>query len=80
MTTSAKKLRGTITLEQNRTMKFHSSLYDGTPFDLTVDQFDVQVNEDFRPSRTTVMGFLFVQQEAQQGDICYLTLPKPNIT
>ena len=60
-------------------LTFHGTLLDGTQFDLQVDQFDVQLNEDFRPSRTTVMGFLFVQQEAQQGDICYLTLPKPNI-
>ena len=42
-----------------------------------MDQFDVQMNEEFLPSKTTVTGFLFVQQEAQQGDICYLTLPKP---
>ena len=79
MTTSAKKLRGTISLEQDRSLKFHGALYDGTPFDLRVDQFDVQINEDFKPSRTTVMGFLFVQQEAQQGDVCYLTLPKPTL-
>lgn len=80
MTTSAKKLRGTISLEQDRSLKFHSNLYDGTPFELRVDQFDVQINEDFKPSRTTVMGFLFVQQEAQQGEVCYLTLPKPTLS
>lgn len=75
-----KKLRGTISLELDRSLKFHGSLYDGTPFDLRVDQFDVQINEEFMPSRTTVMGFLFVRQEAQQGDVCYLTLPKPTLT
>lgn len=74
-----KKLRGTISLESDRSLKFHSNLYDGTKFDLLVDQFDVQINEDFRPSRTTVTGFLFVRQEAQQGDVCYLTLPKPTL-
>jgi hypothetical protein len=76
---SEKKLRGTISFENDRSLKFHSTLYDGTPFDLQVDQFDVQLNEDFRPSRMTVAGFLFVRQEAQQGSICYLTLPKPHI-
>jgi hypothetical protein len=76
---AAKKLTGTVSFEQDRSLKFHGTLYDGTPFDLKVDQFDVQLNEDFRPSRTTVTGFLFVQQEAQQGDICYLTLPKPSL-
>lgn len=76
---AAMKLRGTITLEADRSLKFHGNLYDGTPFELQVDQFDVQINEEFRPSRTTVMGFLFVQQEAQQGDLCYLTLPKPTL-
>lgn len=76
---SDKKLRGTISLEADRSLKFHSNLYDGTQFELQVDQFDVQLNEDFRPSRTTVTGFLFVQQEAQQADVCYLTLPKPTL-
>jgi len=76
---AAKKLSGTISLELDRSLKFHSTLYDGTIFELRVDQFDVQINEDFRPSRTVVTGFLFVQQEAQQGDVCYLTLPKPTI-
>lgn len=76
---AAMKLRGTISLETDRSLKFHGNLYDGTPFELQVDQFDVQMNEEFRPSRTTVTGFLFVQQEAKQSDICYLTLPKPTL-
>lgn len=73
------KLRGTVSLEADRSLKFNGQLYDGTPFFVQVDQFDVQLTEEFRPSRTTVMGFLFVQQEAQQGDVCYLTLPKPSL-
>jgi len=76
---AAKKLRGTVSLELDRSLKFRSTLYDGTAFELIVDQFDVQINEEFRPSRTVVAGFLFVQQEAQQGDVCYLTLPKPTL-
>lgn len=76
---AAKKLKGTVSLEADRSLKFHGKLYDGTQFDLRVDQFDVQMSEEFLPSRTTVLGFLFVQQEAQQGDICYLTLPKPTL-
>ena len=76
---SAKKLSGFISLESDRSLKFSSKLYDGTSFSLNVDQVDVQLNEDFRPSKTVVTGFLFVQQEAQQSDICYLTLPKPTL-
>ena len=76
---AAKKLRGTITLQKDHSLRFNGSLYDKTPFELNVDPFDIQLTEEFMPSKTTVMGYLFVQQEAQQGDICYLTLPKPNI-
>jgi hypothetical protein len=76
---SDKKLTGTISLENDHSLRFRGSLYDGTPFDLLVDQFDVQLNEEFLPSRTTVTGFLFVVQEAQQADVCYLTLPKPTL-
>lgn len=74
------KLRGKIKLESDNMLSFHGEMFDGTPFSLNVDQFDVQLNEAFLPSKTTVDGFLFVVQEAEQGEVCYLTLPKPSIT
>lgn len=73
------KLRGTIYLEDDLTFTFRGEQFDHTPFSLMVDQFDVERNEEFLPSRRTVSGWLFVQQEAQQGDRVYLTLPKPTI-
>lgn len=73
------KLRGTVKLEDDSRLTFHSVLADDSQFSVKVDQFDVQLNETFKPSRTTVEGFLFVTQEAQQGDLCYLTMPKPCI-
>lgn len=73
------KLRGRVYLENNRTLTFHSTTFDETPFHLTVDQFDVELNESFTPKKRWVDGWLFVQQEAQQGSVCYLTLPKPTI-
>lgn len=73
------KLKGTITLENNRTVTFTGEMYDHTPFTLNVDQFDIEMSEDFLPSRRTVRGWLFVTQEAQQGSRVYLTLPKPTI-
>lgn len=73
------KLRGRIYLEDDRKLTFHSTLYDDQPFDMPVDQFDVELNTPFLPSQRWVDGWLFVQQEAQQGSVVYLTLPKPTI-
>jgi hypothetical protein len=73
------KLRGRIYLENDRTLTFHSMSYDEHPFDMPVDQFDVELNEGFTPKNRWVDGWLFVQQEAQQGSVVYLTLPKPTI-
>jgi hypothetical protein len=73
------KLKGTIQLCLDRSMKFFGKMYDGTPFDITVDQHDIQVNEEFSPEKLTVEGWCNVMQEAQQGDKCYLTLPKASI-
>ena len=73
------KLQGRILLENDHSLTFSSELYDSTPFSLRVDQFDIEKNEDFLPSRRTVDGWLYVRQEAQQGDLVYLTLPKPTI-
>lgn len=73
------KLRGRVYLEDDRTLTFHSMSYDEHPFNMPVDQFDVELNEPFKPSQRWVDGWLFVQQEAQQGSVVYLTLPKPTI-
>ncbi len=73
------KMRGSVKLELNGSMTFHSVLYDKTPFYLTVGEHDVQLNEQFSPSKQTVEGFLYVDKESQQADRCYLTLPKPTI-
>ena len=73
------KLRGRIYLEDDRTLTVHSMSFDEHPFDMPVDQFDVELNEPFKPSQRWVDGWLFVQQEAQQGSVVYLTLPKPTI-
>lgn len=73
------KLKGHIMLENNRSLTFTGEMYDHTPFSLTVDQFDIEMNEEFMPSKRTVRGWLYVTQEAQQGSRVYLTLPKPTI-
>lgn len=73
------KLRGRIYLEDDRKLTFHGQLYDDQPFSMPVDQFDVELNTAFLPSNRWVDGWLFVQQEAQQGSVVYLTLPKPVI-
>lgn len=69
------RLRGTVRLEQNRSFTFTSSMHDGTPFHLTARPHDVQLAEEFLPSRMTVEGYLFVTSEAQQDTRHYLTLP-----
>ena len=73
------KLRGRIYLEDDRKLTFHSMLHDEQTFSMPVDQFDVELNTPFLPSQRWVDGWLFVQQEAQQGSVVYLTLPKPTI-
>jgi hypothetical protein len=75
----AMKLRGIVQLEADRSLTFHSTLYDGSPVSLKVGQFDIETNEPFKPSKMRVDGWLFVQQEAQQNDVCYLTMPKPSL-
>lgn len=73
------KLRGRIYLEEDNSLRFSSTVYDGQSFDLRVTQFDVQMGGDFKPTKRHVDGFLFCDLEAQQGDVCYLTLPKPTL-
>ncbi|GAG24076.1 unnamed protein product [marine sediment metagenome] len=73
------KLRGTVTLEDDRSLTFRGNLFDETPFDLIVDKHDVHTNDDFRPTKRTVMGWMYVVQESKQGSRCALTLPKPTL-
>ena len=73
------KLKGYIMLENNRSLTFTGEMCDHTQFSITVDQFDIELNEDFLPSRRRVRGWLYVTQEAQQGSRVYLTLPKPSL-
>lgn len=75
----AVKLKGRIHLENDNSLRFDSTIYDGQSFSVNVSQFDVQLGGVFKPSKRYVDGFLFCDLEAQQGDVCYLTLPKPNI-
>jgi hypothetical protein len=70
------KLKGRILL--NSEMVYSSSMHDGTPFSMAVDQHDVQLNEELTEGNT-VDGWLFVIQEGQQADRCSITLPKPTL-
>lgn len=74
------KLRGTVKLENNGRLTFQGTQADDSAFTVSVDQFDVQLNEEFLPSKTTVDGFLFLTQNAEQHDICFCTMPKPSLT
>jgi hypothetical protein len=73
------KLKGRIRLNMDRTLTFISTLHDGTPIELQVDVYDIEQNDPFLDNRLTVDGWLFVVQEAKQGNRCYLTLPKPSL-
>lgn len=73
------KLRGRLRLNMNRTITFVGNVYDGTSFECNVDIHDFHQNEEFVPDRYVVDGWLYVTQEAKQGDRCYLTLPKPSL-
>lgn len=66
-------------MNMDRTHTFISKLYDDTPFECKVDIHDFQQNDEFEPGRYTVDGWLYVVEEAKQGDRCYLTLPKPTL-
>ena len=74
------KLSGMVILNQNKTLSFEGQLYDGQTF--TVDnlrEWDVKTVQNFLPSRTRVSGYMFVMQQAQQNDVCYVTLPRPSL-
>jgi len=74
-----KKLKGTIRSEADGSMTFFGHMHDKTEFSLRVTENDVEKNDPFSKEQTTVNGWLFVIQEAQQDSRCYLTLPKPSI-
>lgn len=73
------KLKGRVHLELDKSLRFESTVYDGQVFNLNVSQFDVQLLDSFKPSQLYVDAYLFCDCEAQQGDVCYLTLPKPTL-
>lgn len=73
------KLQGRVRLENNGSWTFVTTLYDGSPLEVGVAEYDVQLNEEFSKDVKTVDGFLFVMEEAKQADRCYLTLPKPSM-
>lgn len=74
------KLRGTVKMEDDGSLTFNGKLYDNSPLSVpNVGSHDIELNESFLVSKRTVNGWLFVVKEAQQGDRCSITLPKPNI-
>lgn len=73
------KLKGKVHLAMDGTMTFSSEVFDGHPFAVAVLEHQVELNDSFRYDRTEVNGWLFVDQEAQQDERCYLTLPSPSI-
>lgn len=76
----AMKLKGQIRLNKDDgTVSFLGKLIDGTQFECKVCMHDYEQNEYFAPRKYTVDGWLYVVQEAQQHNRCYLTLPKPSI-
>lgn len=73
------KLRAYIKLEDDGTLTARSELYDGTPFSLTVGEFDVQINEEFTESMREVTGFINVTQLSRQDTRAYIELPGSTI-
>lgn len=72
------KLRGDIRLENGHKF-FHGPICDGDTFSIHVYDHDVELNEPFTEDKKQVAGWLYVIQEAQQNDSCYLTLPQASI-
>jgi hypothetical protein len=79
MASKPMQLKCKITLQDDRSFKAVAQMFDGTQFDLQVAEYDFKVNEAFLPSKRTVDGWIYVQQESQQGSRVYITLPKPSI-
>lgn len=79
MATKPMKLKCKITLENDHTFTVNSKMYDGTQFKLTANRYEFNLNEDFLPSKRTVDGWIYVEQNSQQGERVYVTLPQPTI-
>lgn len=75
------KLKCRLRLEDDRSVTAVAKMHDGTSFEISnVNEHEAVPNENYLADRRTVDGWLFVIQEAKQGDRCYLTLPKPSLT
>lgn len=72
------KLKGIIQ-KDNDALTFHGTLHDNSPFSVNISEHDVVLNEPFTHEKNRVDGWLFIQQEAQQDNRVYVTLPKPSL-
>jgi hypothetical protein len=79
MATKPMQLKCKITLNDDLSYKVVSQMFDGTQFDLLASEYDFKTNEPFLPSKRTVDGWLYVQQESQQSSRVSITLPKPSV-
>lgn len=70
-------LKGHVRFDSQQRLVFSSKLYDGTAFEMLVRPQEVELNEPLTEQQSRVDGWLFVTQEAEQGDRRYLTLPQP---
>jgi hypothetical protein len=73
------KLKGHIRLEDDLTLVFESTVYDGGKLSINPRVTDVQLNGAFANKKKRVEGWVHVQQESQQGNIVYIKLPAPSI-
>lgn len=73
------KLKGHIRLEDDLTLVFESTVYDGGEFSIKPIPTDVQLNGTFSRKKKRIEGWVHVQQESQQGSIVYVKLPAPSI-
>lgn len=73
------RLKGRVKLNDQNKMVFIGNLYDNTQFSLLISEYDVQSNGNLDDKDHSIPAFLFVTQEAQQDNRCYVTLPQPDI-
>lgn len=73
------KLRGYIRLEDDLTLVFESTIYDGGEFSIKPLITDLELNGTFSKKKKRISGWAHVQQESQQGNIVYIKLPAPSI-
>lgn len=72
------KLKGIIQKDDG-VLIFHGSLHDNSPFSIQVDENNIELNQPFTKDKNRVEGWLFIQQEGQQGTRVYITLPSPSL-